>query len=475
MTLPAGADLPALSASSQGLESELLRSGEVRHVLADLGECDEARLDLEPRPRYAGDLTLLLTEGTAAETALAKLRARSTDADVQLHSRKVRTRLEELLNADEADLLIDLASDQRTGAASAADALLHPLAARPELREVARAEDHLVPTYRLRFRRDAMLRHGCDEGTLAAYLEAAAHGRRATALRSVNEEIPILLRTPVPESLEQLLAERVPTAHGLLPLGTFVAAELVDLPAALLRARQTPVVRLTADIAPGVGLAAAARAVRETLAAELPGSVRATVHGATEAFRSSLRAVGWSLALSLLLVYLILCAQFESLLQPLVVLAAVPLAAGGVIIALALTGQTLNLMSLTGCVVLVGIVVNDAIVKVDCINQCRRAGFPLNAAIRQAGRDRLRPILMTTVTSVLGLLPLALGIGEGSELRVPPAIAIVGGLTSATALTLFVVPVLSSFLGKKTVLAPPPTEDRSPTWELGWHPHSISK
>jgi HAE1 family hydrophobic/amphiphilic exporter-1 len=149
----------------------------------------------------------------------------------------------------------------------------------------------------------------------------------------------------------------------------------------------------------------------------------------------------WSLLFSVVLVYLILAAQFESLIQPILILVTVPLAAAGVALVLAATGQTINLMSLTGSVVLVGIVVNDAIVKVDFINQRRAAGAARLEAILDAGRDRLRPILMTTITTVFGLLPLALGFGQGAELRAPMAVAIVGGLSLATILTLFVVPV----------------------------------
>ncbi len=159
--------------------------------------------------------------------------------------------------------------------------------------------------------------------------------------------------------------------------------------------------------------------------------------------------MGWSLLLSLLLVYLILAAQFESLVQPLVILMTVPLAVAGVALVLGLTGQTINLMSLTGCIVLVGIVINDAIIKVDFINQRRAAGLALRAAIMAAGRVRVRPILMTTITTVLGLLPLALGFGQGAELRAPLAIVIVGGLTSASLLTLLVVPVLYSVMAGK--------------------------
>ena len=163
-------------------------------------------------------------------------------------------------------------------------------------------------------------------------------------------------------------------------------------------------------------------------------------------FQRSLLGVALSLALSLLLVYLILAAQFENLVQPLIIMMSVPLAAAGVSLALGIAGQSINLMSLMGCVVLVGIVVNDAIIKTDSINRRRAAGMPVRAAIIVAGRDRVRPILMTTITTVLGLLPLTLGFGQGSELRAPLAIAVMGGLISATALTLFIIPVLYSLV-----------------------------
>jgi HAE1 family hydrophobic/amphiphilic exporter-1 len=145
-------------------------------------------------------------------------------------------------------------------------------------------------------------------------------------------------------------------------------------------------------------------------------------------------------------VFLILAAQFESLIQPVVVLAAVPLAAIGAIVGLGLFGGGINAMSGIGLVILIGIVVNDAIIKVDFINQQRSAGATKRFAILEAGRLRLRPIIMTTVTTVLGLTPMALGWGAGADLRAPLAIAVIGGLTSATLLTLIVVPVIYSVL-----------------------------
>ena len=173
---------------------------------------------------------------------------------------------------------------------------------------------------------------------------------------------------------------------------------------------------------------------------------------------------GACLALALILVYMILAAQFESFVIPFTILMSVPLALVGAILALFLAGQGLNTMSLIGVVILVGIVVNDAIVKVDFINQARDAGMGLRQAILEAGRVRLRPIIMTTVTTVLGLLPMALGIGRGADLRAPLAIAVIGGLIVATALTLIVIPsfyaladtMKSKLLGTETVVSEEP-------------------
>jgi HAE1 family hydrophobic/amphiphilic exporter-1 len=392
----------------------------------------------------------MLAPGTGLEDALAAARAAPHAADMAVEVTVVRTQLEELLASDESDLFIDLVADRREEAAVPFDAVLAALADRPELNNVRRADAFNVPAYRLDFKRDALARYEVQSSSITAFLEAGARGVHATDLRSINEDIPITLRTEGIGSIQQLMAQRVVTPGGPMPLSTFLTAEFVELPASLYRTDQSPVLRILADVAPGADLKSASEAAQTVLVERLPDTVRGQVGGANEAFRNSLQAMLWSLLFSVVLVFLILAAQFESLTQPLVVLLTVPLAASGVAAVLALTGQTINLMSLTGSVVLVGIVVNDAIVKVDFINQRRAAGLDVNTAIMEAGRDRLRPILMTTITTVLGLLPLALGFGEGAELRAPMAIAIVGGLLAATVLTLFVVPVAYALVTRES-------------------------
>ncbi len=462
LTMAPGTGLSVLGARAGQVAQTARQATGASHVLADLGERSTARLELDPRPPYEADLTFLLPDSVRAQEAARRLQQVSFPSDVTVETRPAQTRLGALLSPAENDLLIDVRAEERGRVGARVDTLLRRLRADPALAGVRRAEAAEVPAYRLHLKREAMARYGARPEDVSRALEAAARGRTATQLRQVSKEVPIVVRSRDVASIETLLDRRLDTPSGRLPLRRFVTAEEATLPAALLRSGQAPVVRLVADVAEGRGLSEAVSAVQTHLDASLPPGVRGEVGGANRAFRESLRAVGWSLLLSLLLVYLILTAQFGRLRQPIVILAAVPLAAAGVAGVLWLTGQTINLMSLTGCVVLVGIVVNDAIIKVDFINQRRERseevvsgprrerGMPLREAIEAAGRARFRPILMTTVTTALGLLPLALGLGAGAELRAPLAIAIVGGLLSATVLTLIVVPVLYQLLAQES-------------------------
>jgi HAE1 family hydrophobic/amphiphilic exporter-1 len=157
-----------------------------------------------------------------------------------------------------------------------------------------------------------------------------------------------------------------------------------------------------------------------------------------------------ALTLAIFLVYLVMASQFESLLHPLLILFSVPLAAVGSIYGLYLTGTNISVIVFIGLIMLAGIVVNNAIVLVDRINQLRAQGVVKTIAIKQAAISRLRPIIMTTLTTILGLAPMAIGLGEGVELRAPMAITVISGLLCSTFLTLIVLPVLYQLFDYKT-------------------------
>ncbi|HEU0298392.1 MAG TPA: efflux RND transporter permease subunit, partial [Longimicrobium sp.] len=217
-------------------------------------------------------------------------------------------------------------------------------------------------------------------------------------------------------------------------------------PSEIRRTDQSRVVTVHADVGRG-GVEAAVETVRDALrATPAPHGLRVEIGGENEEMRKGFRDLGFAFLLAVVLVYMLLAAEFESLLLPFIVLLAVPLAAVGATVALWITGAGINTMSLIGMVILVGIVDNDAVVKVDFINQMRRRGMERREAIYAAGRARMRPIVMNTITAMLGLLPMALAIGPGAELQAPLAIAVFGGLLSATALTLVVIPVAYDLL-----------------------------
>jgi HAE1 family hydrophobic/amphiphilic exporter-1 len=185
---------------------------------------------------------------------------------------------------------------------------------------------------------------------------------------------------------------------------------------------------------------------------DLPLGASAEMGGQDEELQVSYASLRLMLALAIFLVYVVMAAQFESLFHPFVILVSVPLGLVGVVAALWLTGNAISVLVLIGVVMLAGIVVNNAIVLVDAINRRRREGEALQDAILGAGGERLRPILMTTTTTVLALLPMSLGLGAGDELRAPLAITVIGGLLAATLLTLVVVPCVYRIFARAPAL-----------------------
>jgi HAE1 family hydrophobic/amphiphilic exporter-1 len=175
--------------------------------------------------------------------------------------------------------------------------------------------------------------------------------------------------------------------------------------------------------------------------------------------RESMKNLSFALILSLVLVFMVLAAEFESVIQPFVIMLTIPLAGVGTILTFFILGKSLNMMAYIGIIMLGGIAVNNAILLIDRINQLRESGMSKKDAITLAGSQRIRPILMTSLTTILALLPLTIGIGESASLRAPMALAVIGGMVSSTLLTLVVIPCVywvfdslgSKISGKKEV------------------------
>jgi hydrophobic/amphiphilic exporter-1 (mainly G- bacteria), HAE1 family len=246
--------------------------------------------------------------------------------------------------------------------------------------------------------------------------------------------------------IERLIVN--PHSDRPVPLQAVAEIRLAVGPAEIRRTDQVRVAIISANLAYGDLAAATEEVTRIISGVSLAPGITANVSGQSAEMQDSYRSLLFTLAMAVFLVYLVMASQFESLVHPFVIMFTIPLALVGAVWALWLSGTTVSVVAFIGLIMLAGIVVNNAIVLVDLINQLRRSGLERTAAIMEAGRARLRPILMTTLTTTLGLLPMALGFGEGAEVRAPMAITVIGGLVVSTLLTLVVIPVVYSLLDR---------------------------
>jgi HAE1 family hydrophobic/amphiphilic exporter-1 len=237
-----------------------------------------------------------------------------------------------------------------------------------------------------------------------------------------------------------------------LPLSAVASITESIGPNEINRIDQSRVAIISASLAYGDLSEAAAKAEDLVKALYLPFNIKAKVAGQNEEMESSFSSLMMALALAVFLVYLVMASQFESLLNPFIILFSIPLAVLGSVLGLYVTGTNISVIVLIGVIMLTGIVVNNAIVLVDRINQLRHKGVDKLVAIMEASRSRFRPIIMTSLTTILGLAPLAFSSGEGAELRAPLAITVMSGLLIATMLTLLLIPVLYSLFDRKTYL-----------------------
>ncbi len=350
------------------------------------------------------------------------------------------TALGQILGGSQADVSVRVRGQDLDPMYAEATAVERRLGKLPELGNVRVGSEQGQPQIQVQIDRTACASYGIEPQLVAQTIQNAMQGDNATQFVAFDRKIDVVVRYP--EDRRHSLG----TLDGLtvngVPLRQLVKVREAVGPSEIRREDQARVIPVYADVVRG-GLDQAITSIRAALRSLPPTpGVRWDVGGENEEMRRSFRDLGFAFGLALILVYMILAAQFESFIHPFTILTAVPLSLVGAVVALALTGEGLNTMSLIGVVILVGIVVNDAIVKVDFIAQAQARGSPLREAILEAGRVRLRPIVMTTVTTVFGLLPMALGIGRGSDLRAPLAITVIGGISVATALTLIVVPVV---------------------------------
>jgi HAE1 family hydrophobic/amphiphilic exporter-1 len=308
------------------------------------------------------------------------------------------------------------------------------------------------PEIQIYFDRERAAVLGLNVYQVADRVVNKVRGRVATRYSWHDRKIDVLVRSREEdrasiEDIRQLIIN--PESERPVPLEA-VANIIVGIgPSEIRRVDQERVALVTANLRYG-DLGKAAEEIMTIIEdVNMPKDIIAEISGQNEEMQISFRSLQFALLLAIFLVYLVMASQFESFLHPFVIIFTIPLAIIGAVFALWITGSKISVVVFIGSILLAGIVVNNAIVFIDRINQMRAKGMEKMKAIIEAGQSRLRPIIMTMITTTLGLLPLAIGIGEGAEVRAPMAITVIGGLTVSTLLTLIVIPVVYSLLDRK--------------------------
>ena len=440
-TLPAGSTFEQRDKAAASVESLLLANKEVKVVQTTIGLAADGRVAFGAS---AG--------GTAIQVTLIE------DADVAA----VQADLEEKFAANSAlgEVKINSGGGPGFGSSSTIDikvlapteekllaaisSVENAMRGTPDVSEITNSLAKKQRTLQVTVDRVAAAEKGLTEiavsGIVASQLRPSSIGK----LNIENTETPIfVLQSDVPDTVEKVKAISIPTATGLVELSTIAKIEEVEVPVSITSEKgdRTARVSLTPS---GDNLGAISAEVTERLSkVSLPLGTTATIGGISSDQAESFSQLGLALLAAIAIVFIVMVATFSSLIQPLILLISIPFAATGALGLLLLSDTPLGVPALIGMLLLVGVVVTNAIVLIDLINQYRKQGRPLQEAIMDGARQRLRPILMTALATIFALTPMALGFtGGGGFISQPLAVVVVGGLFSSTILTLVIVPVL---------------------------------
>ncbi|MEW1706697.1 efflux RND transporter permease subunit [Microbacterium sp. NPDC089190] len=436
--------LDAEDAAAQKVEAVLLDTEGVQTVQTSIGSSGSALRDA-----FSGGgsgITYSITSQSGTD-------------QVELRER-VRTELEKLTDAGEievsaqgsgfgsTDITVDVTAPDATTLQQANDAVVAGLDGRDGIGQVTSSLSASLPFVSVRVDRDAAAERGLSEQTVGALVSGAQQPRQAGTVELDGRGVTVYLATAnPPQTIDDLRALEIPSARGAVRLDEIATVEQSQTPPSITTARGLRTASVT--VTPTTDdLGSSSASVNAALAdVQLPEGATAKVGGAVTDQQDAFGQLGLALLAAILIVYVVMVATFKSLRQPLELLVSVPFAATGAILLLLVTGVPLGVAGMIGALMLVGIVVTNAIVLIDLVNQYRARGLSVHDATIVGGARRLRPILMTALAAIFALVPMALGItGHGGFISQPLAVVVIGGLVSSTFLTLLVLPTLYNLI-----------------------------
>lgn len=470
LALPVGTPLSRTSDFSRDIEVQLVGNKEIAHIHTIVGterrsdsRADEgehtARIMVELQPGgglEARESAVMETVRVAVAKAAEKWSIPAPETRMRRPSLfSFDTPVEVVLFDTDLDRLRDVA-----------DRVVRQLERDSSLIDVRSSMVAGFPEVQVIYNRALLDRFGLDTGTVARQVRDKVLGNAASTVSRGDGKIDLVVRMVEDDrrSEDELARLNVnPNISPVIPLAAVATFREAEGPSEIRRIDQRRAVAITANVV-GFDVSGQASRVATALEGVQMDGVLWELAGQSREMERSISSLQLALGLAVFLVYVIMASTFESILHPLVILMSVPLAVVGVVVALFVFQTPISVVVLIGAIVLAGVVVNNAIVLVDTINRIRSDGASREVAIAEASTLRLRPILITTTTTVLGLVPLAFGIGEGAEVQQPLALTIIAGLSSSTFLTLGVIPVV--YLLMTRLLEKEASESAAPVSDL---------
>ena len=446
--LPVGTPLARTDQYLKAIEQKIAADPEVTDISSVVGvekstnpASDEGENTGRLRVKVAGEGNMLQVE----ERVIGRIRSQLAEVP-DLRTKVMRP----VLFSFKTPIEVEIHGYDLAALRNLSDRATERLAEIPGLTDVRSNIQPGNPEVKISYNRDLLARNDLDINKVAELIRGKVYGVVPTRYSNRERRIDIRVRVREEDKSDVRSLGRLVVNPGnavALPLAAVASMTVDEGPNEIRRIDQQRSALLTANVT-GRDLGSASQAIAGQMnALDLPSDFTWTITGQSQEMEVASHSLLLALLLAVFLVYVVMASQFESLMHPLVIIFSIPMALIGVILALWLSGTTISVMVFIGLIVLAGIVVNNAIVLVDYVNHLRRnAGLGKREAIIRAGETRLRPILMTTATTVLGLLPMALGLGEGAEVRTPMALTVIAGLTSSTLLTLLVIPVVYDLL-----------------------------
>jgi hydrophobic/amphiphilic exporter-1 (mainly G- bacteria), HAE1 family len=397
------------------------------------------------------ELKIILKEEsaiTADEVIKAIDRLTSGIPNLEVSFSKEESALQSILGTDEAPVVVEVRGIETEELERISAEVKELMDGIPGLYNIQTSVEDGAPEVEVVIDRIRAGLYNLNIGTIVTQLQDQLQGKNAGQLEKEGEMRDITIKLPE-TSLSEIGNMTVRSGNQVFRL-----TEIADLrqgvsPREIYRRNQTRIAKVTAQMEPGLALQHVARQIRtETSEVHLEPDYSIRITGDEEKRQESMASLGFALLLSIILVYMVMASQFESLIHPFTILLTIPFAVVGSILTFFILGKALNIMAIIGIIMLVGIAVNDSIILIDRINQLIREGLDRRSAIIQAGQQRIRPIIMTSLTTILALLPLTIGFGESAALRSPMALAVIGGLVTSTLLTLVVIPCVYDVLDR---------------------------